>query len=224
MNKTSKRPQSEFRLNKIEIGQRLRGNLQHYYAEGGDKTAHGIFQGWVIEKKNGWTLLKYLTIRFREMDINYIFHDVVGIEDHIWVVDEDVYNNCEIGDYIEFTGKAYAYRRRTARVKQEGEIDFSLKDIENIRKIERYNYPPEDMEQSEQEDIQRWEDELICEMCMYSSQCYHNGICLAPDGWFEKMHKIMDTIINTEKCQSKTKFEKLLSSMWEDDNITRKTK
>ena len=101
---TAKRLPGEFELNVIHCGERaVRGSLMHYYAIGGKEGTSGIFQGKILRQENGWTLLKHLTVRFAEMDMNYNICDVVGVEDHVWIYDTNVTKNYKAGDNIEFS-------------------------------------------------------------------------------------------------------------------------
>ena len=82
---------------------------------------------------------RLLTVRSQDFDINYIAYDVIGTEDHVWIYDENVYNSYKVGDNIEFNAKVYAYHRNPDRHNRQVSMDFSLKDLQDIKKIAGYN-------------------------------------------------------------------------------------
>lgn len=115
----------EFEFDENSVGDIfVRRTLKQYYIAGGCKTPFGEFCGTVIQKENGWLLLKYITIRFG---------DVVGREDHIWICEEPVYSMCETGNRIRFNAIVYAYYRNPEKHGVEDAYDFSLKGLENVR-------------------------------------------------------------------------------------------
>ena len=108
---------------------------------------------------------------FFEMDGSYI----KGREDHIWIFDKEPFIKAgiKVKDCVSFTGKAYAYKRH------DNSIDFSIKECEDIQKIDQYSLP--DKEELKMQSLER----LVCDMCMYNEHCY--GFCIAPDGGKESM-------------------------------------
>ena len=185
-NQNIQRLPGEFELDRINCGdQTVRGSLNHYYAAGGNKDGSGVFQGRILKQENGWSLLKNLTVRFHDIDINYCVHDIIGTEDHIWIFNDEVSNDYKVGDNIEFNAKVYAYRRNPEKHSGKQSMDFSLKELRNIKKLDNYSFPPEDMEENQNMWHQIFIEEIVCETCLYSEQCYHTGICLAPPGWRE---------------------------------------
>lgn len=106
---------------------------------------------------------------------------VKGKEDHIWIFDKEPFIKAGIKpkDCVSFTGKAYAYMRRDKT------IDFSVKECEDIQKIEQYSLPDKDYLK-----MQSLES-FVCEMCLYNEYCY--GFCIAPDGWKETMMSLLNS-------------------------------
>lgn len=201
----TQRPPGEFDLDVIKCGNpEVRGSLNSYYVAGGNKCGNGIFQAKILKQEKGWTLLKHLTVRFRDTDINYVFHDVVGIEDHVWVRDDVVSKDYKVGDNIEFSAKVYAYRRDPAKHRGQISTDFSLKELRNVRKIASYNYPPTDMKQNQKEWHERYIEDLVCSvMCPCSENCDHISECLRPDGWRERATQMLKDYDNQLAAQEK---------------------
>jgi hypothetical protein len=148
----------------------IRSNLGYYYAIGGNKNGNGVFKGKILKQENGWTLLKNLIISFKDIDMNNVMHDVVNIEDHIWIFDDDVFTKYKIGDNIEFTAKVYAYHRNPAKHNGKISINFSLKDIKNIKIIDEYDFPPKNIEHNQKKWHRIYIADLICDVCPYSSK------------------------------------------------------
>ena len=169
-NKNSERKMpGEISLKTIEIGLDCRKYLQWYYAVGGYNAAFGEFKGRIAKIDKKGILFKRLYIDFMEMDGNY----VTGKEDHIWIFDKKPFFKAgiKVYDRVSFTGKVYAYKR------QDKSIDFSLKDCEDIKKIDSYVLPSND-------DLKRQSlERIVCETCLYNEHCY--GFCIAPVGWKE---------------------------------------
>lgn len=159
----------EISLKTIELGLDCRKYLQWYYAAGGNSAAFGDFKGRIIKINRRGILFKRLYIDFMEMDENY----VTGKEDHIWIFDKRPFFKAKVkvNDCVSFTGKAYAYKR------QNKSIDFSLKDCEDIKKIDSYDLLSD--EELNRQSLER----IVCETCLYSEHCY--GFCIAPAGWKE---------------------------------------
>ena len=202
-NKNATRLPGEFELKTINCGDPVvRGSLNHYYATGGNIDGNGTFQGKILKQDKGWTLLKNITVRFTDMDINYVFYDVVGTEDHVWIHDEEINQNYKAGDNIQFTAKVYAYRRNPDKHGGHESMDFSLKELENIKRIDDYDFPPKDMEENQNMWHQKFIEELVCETCLYSGQCYHTGICLAPDGYRDDMIRSLTDLDNALKGET----------------------
>ncbi|MCM1175475.1 MAG: hypothetical protein NC341_10545 [Blautia sp.] len=173
----------EISLPIIELGMDCRKYLQWYYAEGGYNAAFGEFKGRIIKINRRGILFKRLYVDFMEGDGTY----VKGKEDHIWVFDKRPFFKArvKVGDCVSFTGKVYAYRR------QDESIDFSLKDCEDIKKIDSYVLPSD--EELDRQSLER----IACETCLYSEQCC--GFCIAPVGWREARIEVLQKIM---KCNA----------------------
>lgn len=169
--KNLKKISGEVNLTVIELGLDCRKYLQWYYAVGGGNAAFGDFKGKIVLMNKRGILFKRLYIDFFEMDGTY----VKGKEDHIWIFDKEPFIKVGIKakDCVSFTGKAYAYKR------QNNSIDFSLKECEDIKKIEQYSLPDKNFLKIQS--IKRF----VCEMCLYNEYCY--GFCIAPDNWKESI-------------------------------------
>lgn len=175
--KNSKKIPGEINLTVIELGLDCRKYLQWYYAEGGGNAAFGDFKGRVLLMNQRGILFKRLYIDFFEMDGSYI----KGREDHIWIFDKEAFIRAgiKVKDCVSFTGKAYAYKR------QDKSIDFSVKECEEIQKIDHYSLP--DKEELKMQSLER----IVCDMCMYQEYCY--GFCIAPDGWKESIIALLNS-------------------------------
>lgn len=89
-----------------------------------------------------------------------------GKEDHVWM-DLSGFESFRTGDCAEFYAEVYRYLK-TGSGKQ---IDYALRNPEDIRKIDAYALPSDD-------DLIRQEvDQMICETCLFRAHC--NGVfCL----------------------------------------------
>lgn len=82
--------------------------------------------------------------------------------------------------------------------------DFSLKELQNVRKIASYSYPPTDMKQNQQEWHKRYIEDLVCNvMCPYSERCDHISVCLCPDGWRDRAVQMLKDYDNQLAEQEK---------------------
>lgn len=181
----------EFTPSVINIGADCRTGLQHYYAIGGDKSAFGIFKGQVIQtdERKGY-LFKRLSCEFNDSGY-YWDDDCAYAEDHVWIFDAKPFKDAgiHVGDSVQFTALAYAYRR------QDGTEDFALKCPQDIQKIDTYELPPEPEGLSDE-----FLGELVCETCMYTDHCYR-FFCLAPEGYKEAMINSMKDIMRMEAAK-----------------------
>ena len=176
-----KRMPGEFDEQMVEISD---GDYRHYlqgaYAFGG----YGDFKGEVLryEKSKGY-LFKYLFVSFMEWDGNIID----GKEDHVWVYDCASLKEAGVksGDKVSFSGTVYAYHR----MDKEHTRDYGIKNLENIKIIDEYSLPSDKF--LERQGLEG----LVCDtLCMYNDQCV--GMCIAPDGWKEKM---IDTLLSSNE-------------------------
>lgn len=90
-----------------------------------------------------------------------------GREEHVWM-DKNGFESLHIGDSVSFFADVYRYVK-TGNGKQ---IDYALRNPEDIRIIPSYTLPSD--EELQKQDI----DALICETCYLRGQC--TGVCLRP--------------------------------------------
>lgn len=170
----------EFVPKTINIGIDCRRALQHYYTVGGDSFPFGKFKAEIAVMGNKY-LLKNLVVEFDD-DGYYYCDTILDTEDHIWVYDDEILRKTGIksGDVIEFTALAYAYHR------SDGSEDYSLKCLQDIKKIDKNYLPTEQqMRESINKSRESYFEELVCETCLYESQCFRT-VCIAPSGWREE--------------------------------------
>ena len=107
-----------------------------------------------------------------------------GKEDHVWmnITGFEEYN---IGDCVSFFAEVYRYVK-TSNGKQ---IDYSLRNPQNIQKINTYALPTDD--ELKKQAI----NQIICETCYLSEHC-HGTICLLPEGTKKNIQKQMLDIIS----------------------------
>lgn len=122
-----------------------------------------------------------------------------GSEDHINLtkvkdIAEIKKHNIHINDKIRFKATVYEYTRK------DGSKDFSLKNIENIYKIEDYKIPSRE----ELIDEQIWN--LVCETCLFNEKCC--GFCLVNEAETEKRFKILKKL-TTRKVYAVNGFSSL---------------
>lgn len=154
----------EIELKTIHIGAECRKYLQWYYAEGGNSVAHGDFCGKVTKIDGRGLLFKRLYVEFFDGGLDCI----EGKEDHIWIYNPEPFlkKKIKVGDCVAFTGLVYAYKRNN------DSIDFSLKQCEEIEKIDEYELPTDEKLAVQSLNI------LACETCLFSEHC--DGInCIA---------------------------------------------
>ena len=98
-----------------------------------------------------------------------------GKEEHVWMSNEG-FDEYEVGDCISFFAEVYRYVK-TGSGKQ---LDYSLRNPENIQKIDNYSLPTD--EELDKQAV----NEIICEACYLSEQC-NRVSCLLPK--YEKRNK-----------------------------------
>lgn len=84
-----------------------------------------------------------------------------GKEDHVWI-DKRGVEKYRIGDCLSFLAEPYRYIK-TGNGKQ---IDFGLRNLREIKKIEKYRLP------SDEELMLQSIDDIICETCYLNEQCW----------------------------------------------------
>lgn len=101
-----------------------------------------------------------------------------GKEDHVWM-DDRGFEEFNAGDSISFTAEVYRYLK-TGDGKQ---IDFALRNPGCIEKVKSYKLP------TDNELVMQGIDDIICETCLYSEQCY-GSFCIN-EHWRKEMRESM---------------------------------
>ena len=102
-----------------------------------------------------------------------------GKEEHVWM-STNGFEEYEIGDSVSFFAEVYRYIK-TSNGKQ---IDFGLRNPENIKRIPPYELP------TEEELIEQSVNEIICETCYLGEQC-NRVYCIRPQKELKQMKKQM---------------------------------
>ena len=100
-----------------------------------------------------------------------------GKEEHVWM-SINGFEEYEIGDSVSFFAEVYRYVK-TSNGKQ---IDFGLRNPEDIKRIPPYELP------TDEELIEQSVNEIICETCYLSEQCNH-VYCMRPQKELKQMKK-----------------------------------
>lgn len=154
-----------------------------YYCEGGNTYPFGEFTGHAIKVEKHRILFQRIWMKYDLMDYECTTRE--GTEDHVWIYDCKPFKDAGItvGKCCRFNACVYAYKRAN------GTVDFGLKCPENIELIQRYELP--DMKMVSIRDGIRSAEQLVCETCMFTEQCYEKGspVCVAADGYREERTK-----------------------------------
>ena len=111
-----------------------------------------------------------------------------GKEDHVWM-DIEPFEQYKEGDCLFFRAEIYRY----LKIRNGKQISFGLKEPFEISKIEAYELP------SDEDLIEQYAEQIICEVCMYNEQCYM-GLCIANEQWREEMkNTLLDAYKRMEK-------------------------
>lgn len=102
-----------------------------------------------------------------------------GKEEHVWM-SINGFEEYKIGDSVSFFAEVYRYVK-TSNGKQ---IDFGLRNPEDIKRIPPYELP------TDEELIEQSVNEIICETCYLSEQCNH-VYCMRPQKELKQMKKQM---------------------------------
>ena len=73
-------------------------------------------------------------------------------------------NGIKVGDCVAFAGEIYPYKRKN------GTYDLGIKNPDMVKKIDSYELP------SDEELYEQFKQQIKCETCLFSEQCY--GICI----------------------------------------------
>ena len=106
-----------------------------------------------------------------------------GKEEHVWM-SINGFEEYKIGDSVSFFAEVYRYVK-TSNGKQ---IDFGLRNPEDIKRIPPYELP------TDEELIEQSVNEIICETCYLSEQCNH-VYCMRPQKELKQMKKQMVKMI-----------------------------
>ena len=111
-----------------------------------------------------------------------------GKEDHVWLLDKKPFIEADVkeGNKIRFSAMVYAYKRSN------GTEDFGLKEPEFIEHIEDYQLP------SDEELTDQSIESLVCEVCLYSDQCY--GFCIN-ETYRDEMFNYLKSLRNQDRAK-----------------------
>lgn len=115
-----------------------------------------------------------------------------GKEEHVWI-DKRGLEKYVVGDCLSFFAEPYRYIK-TGNGKQ---IDFGLRNPENIKKIEKYQLPSDD------ELMMQSINAIICETCFLNEQCY--GMCIRNKKELDVLRKDMLKAVKDTKSDKEKK-------------------
>lgn len=143
-----------------------------------------------IEKKND------KRICFKRVYISAMFPDDLSFfedtEDHVWM-DIKGFEEYNVGDSVSFFADVYRYiKTRDGKL-----IDYSLRNPQNIKKIESYELPSN-------EDLAKAEiDRIICESCYLNEQCSCIGFCMRDKKEKKALRKQLFDLVNNSRSDKK---------------------
>lgn len=114
-----------------------------------------------------------------------------GKEDHVWI-DKHEIEGYGVGDCLSFFAEPYRYIK-TGKGKQ---IDFALRNLQGIKKIEKYELP------SDEELMLQTIDAIICETCYFNKQCC-GDMCIRDKKELQALRKDM---LKAVKASGKTRL------------------
>lgn len=117
---------------------------------------------------------------FQRIEVNGMYPDgdcFAGKEEHVWM-NISGFENFQIGDCVSFFAEVYRYVK-TGKGKQ---IDFALRNPQNILKIETYELPSDD------ELLQQEINQMLCETCYLGEHC-NKVYCMRPENEMSSMKK-----------------------------------
>lgn len=151
----------------LEVQERSCGKIRTYFEMSYYYGCSCDFKGQVarVNALDGTVLFKQITIEGFYGDGDGFY----GKEDHVWISTEDT-SAFQPGESLSFNAEVYRYMKHGG---QDGKlIDYGLRDISDIRKIESYEVP------TEEELVDQQISQLVCETCLYHDQC--SGVsCIA---------------------------------------------
>ena len=83
-------------------------------------------------------------------------------EEHVWIFKASAFKDkgIKVGDCVSFEGKVLPYARK------DGTYDLGIENPEDIKIIEGYELPSDEVM------MEQFLKQLRCETCLYSEQCY----------------------------------------------------
>ena len=105
-------------------------------------------------------------ICFQRIEVEGMYFDgdcFVGREDHVWM-DISGFENFQVGDCVSFFAEIHRYVK-TGNGKQ---IDFGLRNPQNIKQVEAYELP------TDEELLKQEINQMVCETCYLGEYC--NGV------------------------------------------------
>ena len=153
------------------------GKVRPYFA--------ACFFNFPIEFKGQIEKIKKDKLCFERIYISGMFPDggmFDGKEDHVWM-NRAGFEGLKRGDCVQFFAEVYRYIK-TGRGKH---IDYALRNPQSIKVIESYELPTDD------ELIYQGINRIICDTCIYDSNCHKSFCLLGPDRELlkEQMHAII---------------------------------
>lgn len=135
-----------------------------------------------IEKKAG------TNICFQRIEVEGMYFDgacFVGREEHVWM-DVSGFENFQVGDCVSFFAEVYRYVK-TGNGKQ---IDFGLRNPQDIKQIGAYELPTDD------ELLKQEINQMVCETCYLGEYC--NGVsCMRPKSDMRNIKKQMFDVLKS---------------------------
>ena len=110
-----------------------------------------------------------------------------GKEDHVWIDKHGIEGYC-VGDCLSFFAEPYRYIK-TGNGKQ---IDFGLRNLQSIKRIEKYELP------FNEELILQSMDAIICETCYIKEQCF-GGMCIRDKKERQSLRKDMLKVVKNQE-------------------------
>lgn len=162
-------------IGRKSIGRSRQDFARIYYDVGSYVYCKGKIQR-INSKKNSICFEKVYIYNPSYMELNGNIYE--GKENHVWV-NSTAFSGFEVGDTVEFNARIYVYIK-TGNGKQ---LDFGLKRVENVNKIDGYFLPSDD--DRLRQNIQN----AICEICLFVDHC--NGGCIANPEWLHSMRESM---------------------------------